>query len=116
MALKTTSKSDSSGQWPSLIPQGHLKGWPAIPLKRVITVLGAIKTAHIHLHSKGKQVSQVHAVIVSSDHRLYVRDIASRTRVFVNDKAVREADLHDGDTLKLGEFTFGVRIARQTDE
>src|SRR4051812_25539955 len=108
MALKLSSK-DSNAQWPALIPQGHLKGRPPIPLKRVLTVLGAIKTAHIHLHSKEKLVSQVHAVIVSSEHRLYVRDIASRTRVFVNGKAVREANLNDGDMLKIGEFVFGVK-------
>src|SRR5262249_55745946 len=86
---------------------------PAIPLKRVLTVVGAIKTAHIHLLSK--QVSQVHAVLVCSNGGLYVRDVASRTRVFVNDKAVREAELNEGDTLKIGEFSFKVKLAGEPD-
>src|SRR5207249_1790597 len=85
-----------------------------IPLKRVLTVMGAIKTAHIHLLSK--QVSQVHAVVVSSNGGLYVRDVASRTRVYVNDKAMREGELHEGDILRVGEFSFKVKLAGEPEE
>jgi len=116
MALDSSpSRSGSaSGAWPALVPQGHLKGRPPIPLKRVLTVVGAIKTAHIHLLSK--QVSQVHAVLIYSNGGLYVRDVASRTHTFVNDKPVREADLHNGDKLKVGEFSFQVRLTTELDD
>src|SRR5438270_7662590 len=124
-SAKVTPSSGSNGQpgptaWPALIPLGHHQGKPAIPLMRPVTLVGSRHNAHLHLLSR--QISKAHALIISSDGRVYVRDLASRTHVYVNGQEVREAYLEDGDLLKLGSFTFkfqaavGMKQAPRTDE
>jgi len=51
-------------------------------------------------------VSRSHALIVIDDAEVYVRDLASRNRMFVNDSAVREVALKPADLLRVGPFTF----------
>src|SRR3954453_14896645 len=100
MALKTPPQG-AGKQWPTLVPLGHLQGKPAIPLRRPVTVLGARQNAHIHLISR--KVSQTHAIIVSSGSHVYIRDLESRTHVYVNGKQEREAQLHEDDLVQIGD-------------
>src|SRR5947209_6991030 len=95
--------------WPALIPLGHHQGKPAIPLMRPVMLVGSRHNAHLHLLSR--QISKAHALIISSDGKVYIRDLASRTHTYVNGQEVREADLVDGDMLKLGSFTFRFQAA-----
>src|SRR5687768_970673 len=109
----SSSRSSSSGSsggakgaaaGPALVPLGHHAGKPTIPISRPVTVIGSRSTARINLISS--TVSKAHALLVKSNGGLYVRDLASRSRVYVNDAQVREADLVDGDEIKVGSFTF----------
>src|SRR5687768_12664890 len=89
---------------PTLTPLGHYAGRPDIALSRQVTVVGSKPGSRLHLASS--TVSQSHAFIVNSTGGAYVRDLASRTHVFVNGKDHREADLNDGDLLQIGKFKF----------
>src|SRR5947209_4567242 len=95
--------------WPALIPLGHHEGKPAIPLMRPVTLIGSRHNAHLHLLSR--QISKAHALLICHEGKVYVRDLASRTHVFVNGLEVHEADLSDGDLIKIGSFTFKFQAA-----
>src|SRR5687767_3129106 len=100
----SSSSSPALGSGPALVPMGHHQGKPGVPLSRPVTVIGSRSTARIHLISS--TVSKAHALLVKSDGGMYIRDLASRAHVYVNGEQVREADLGDGDLIKIGSFTF----------
>jgi pSer/pThr/pTyr-binding forkhead associated (FHA) protein len=90
---------------------GHHAGKPAIPLHRPVTVIGSRSTARIHLMSS--TVSKAHALVVHSAGRTYIRDLASRSRVYVNGDQVRDIELSEGDLIKIGSFTFQFKEGRR---
>ncbi len=59
-----------------------------------------------HLHLLSRSVSKTHALLISTEAGVYIRDLASRTHVLVNGKSVIETFLHNGDRLQIGSFTF----------
>ncbi|HEX4793309.1 MAG TPA: FHA domain-containing protein, partial [Humisphaera sp.] len=89
---------------PVLTPLGSHTGKPSLPLGRPFTLIGSRHRAHLHLLSR--TVSKSHAAIIASGTGLYIRDLASRERVYVNDKKVREANLTTGDIVRIGSFVF----------
>src|SRR3954469_8342067 len=103
MVVHSSSKTTAT-PWPALLPMGALAGKPPVPIARPATLVGSRQTANLRLHSS--TVSKAHALILSSDSKVYIRDLNSRTKVFVNGKEVREAELKEGDQLKIGRFTF----------
>src|SRR5918999_1486578 len=94
------SSTSGSLSGPALVPMGHHEGKPGVPLTRPVTVIGSRSTARIHLISS--TVSKAHALLVKSNGGMYLRDLASRSHVYVNGAEVREADLKDGDLIKIG--------------
>src|SRR5687767_10274056 len=80
---------------PSLVPVGAHKGQQPLPVARLITLIGSSPQARLYLPSKS--VSRCHAAVINSDGVVFVRDLASRTRTRVNGRAVKEANLSDGD-------------------
>jgi pSer/pThr/pTyr-binding forkhead associated (FHA) protein len=97
---------------PALVPQGQHAGKQSMPISRPLTVIGSRHRAHLHLLSRS--VSKSHAVIGMEDGGVYIRDLASRTHVYVNGKLIRESDLRDGDLVKIGSFTFKFTDKRKT--
>jgi pSer/pThr/pTyr-binding forkhead associated (FHA) protein len=95
--------------WPALIPLAHHQGKPPIPIMRPVVLVGSRHNAHLHLLSR--QISKAHALLINSDGKVYIRDLASRTHVYVNGTEAREAELSDGDLIKLGSFTFRFQAA-----
>lgn len=89
---------------PLLVPVGQHKGRNALPLTRLLTLIGSAPSARLYLPSKA--VSRCHAIIINTGARLIVRDLASRTQTRVNGQPVNEADLREGDVLQVGPFTF----------
>src|ERR1700733_9229465 len=89
---------------PALIPLGRHADKPPILLKRPAIVIGSRSTARIHLVSKSG--SRAHALLIQDNGVTYIRDLASRTGVKVNDQAVRETVLRNGDRLAIGSFLF----------
>jgi pSer/pThr/pTyr-binding forkhead associated (FHA) protein len=102
MAASSKARRKSSG--PALLPVEHHQGKPPIALVRPIWVIGSRSNARLHLLSN--TVSKAHALLVNSSGRFYIRDLASRSKVFINGEEIREADLTDGDVIKIGSFTF----------
>lgn len=94
----------TSTPWPALIVLGEHGGAPPVSLARQATLVGSRHSAHIRLNSS--QVSRAHALIINSENSVYLRDLNSRTHCFVNGQQTTEAELQDGDLLKIGEFTF----------
>src|SRR5690242_14270475 len=102
---RASHQSMASGKTaPTLTPIGHYEGKPEVPLSRSVTLIGSGPGARLQLFSS--TVSKSHAIIVNCDRGCYIRDLASRMKVLVNEQPVREAVLVDGDTLQIGKFTF----------
>lgn len=55
-------------------------------------------------------LSDVHFAVWTDPRGVYVRDLESYYGTFVNQQAVREVALRDGDTLQAGQTLFQVRI------
>ncbi|HTW94177.1 MAG TPA: FHA domain-containing protein, partial [Tepidisphaeraceae bacterium] len=89
---------------PALVPTGAYAGSPTLPLDRMCSIAGTKEGCHLRLISS--TVSQTHAVIITGKEGVYVRDLASRTHVLVNQKPVREQFLNNGDDVQIGRFTF----------
>jgi len=103
MAVESSKKSPPL-PWPALIPLGHHAGKPAISLAKTVMLVGSRSNAHLHLMSR--HVSKAHALILSWQGQVYIRDLASREKVYINGREVREAWLKDRDLIKIGSFTF----------
>src|SRR3954470_20830780 len=105
MAHSLASDSMTSGKLPpTLTPTGHFAGKPTLPISRSVTLIGSRKQARLQLISSS--VSQNHALVVNADSGPYIRDLSSRTGVFVNGQQVKESPLQDGDEIQIGRFTF----------
>ncbi len=78
------------------------------PLKGDTMLLGRARGCDLRLESP--EVSEVHCVLVRGPDGLRVRDCSSRTGTRLNGQPIREAMLHDGDTLQVGLFSFEVSL------
>jgi pSer/pThr/pTyr-binding forkhead associated (FHA) protein len=101
------------GPVPALVPVGKYAGSPAISLKRPITLVGGAENAHVKLASRS--VDPMHAMIVVSGGRVYVRDLASQGGVTVNGQGVREGELTRDDVLGVGSFEFRVSVPAEME-
>lgn len=63
---------------------------------------------------ESESVSRSHALLVRSPGGTLVRDLASPAGTFVNGRRVREADLNDGDELRVGGVRVGLKLRRST--
>jgi pSer/pThr/pTyr-binding forkhead associated (FHA) protein len=103
MASRNTKSAPATTR-PVLIPRGPHARKPSLALSRAVTLIGARQNAHLHLVSSS--VSKAHALVLNTGGGIYVRDLASRTHLYINDEQVREAFLQDGDVLRIGSFQF----------
>ena len=88
----------------ALVPLGSHAQKPSLPLTRLVTLAGSEDRCHLRLVSS--TVSRQHALILCDGAGGWVRDLASRTGVFVNDRKIRESPLKDGDDVRIGKFAF----------
>lgn len=77
-------------------------------LNKATTVLGRLRSADIRLDAP--EIANIHCLITRTETGLAVRDCESRTGTLVNGQPVREAELHDGDNLQVGPFSFKVSL------
>jgi pSer/pThr/pTyr-binding forkhead associated (FHA) protein len=75
-----------------------------VALNKAVCVAG--DRARVNLPLPSEVVSRAHALFLSDEQGIYVRDLASKNHLFVNEKAVREAALHDGDHITIGPYEF----------
>src|SRR2546423_3401698 len=102
MPVRSTPRAPSANLVPTLVPQGAHAGKSLVPITKPVVMIGSRYKLHLHLLSRS--ISKTHAVLIASDGGFYIRDLASRTHVFVNGKKVREATIAHGDFLQLGNF------------
>src|SRR5579884_2415136 len=96
--------------WPVLTPlvSPQVRRVRSVVVNRPVCVVGARSLVHLPLDSP--LVSRTHVLIVNEEKNTYLRDLASRNRVFINGAAVREAVLADGNLLRVGPFAFCCRV------
>jgi pSer/pThr/pTyr-binding forkhead associated (FHA) protein len=75
-----------------------------VALTKAVVLIG--RRWGVHLPLASKEVSKLHALIVKEKDRIYIRDLASRNRLFVNGQSVRETDLGTGDVVKVGPYNL----------
>lgn len=90
--------------WPVLKPLGPVGDSPAIRVNRPSCLVG--DRSRVHLSLRSPLVSRSHALVIVDANEVYIRDLASRNRLFVNGYAVRETALQAADLLQIGPFRF----------
>ena len=73
--------------------------------------IGAAEESRIVLSVEGVQAQ--HCVLLSNDHQTVLKSWDERT--WLNDNAVEEAELADGDRLAIGPVEFRLRDAKEDD-
>jgi len=91
---------------PCLAPQDE-RGGGRCRLAGGVTVVGREAAADLVLPYP--QISGIHARLERRGTRLLVRDLGSVNGTFVNGVAVREQELHPGDTVGFADVVFTVR-------
>jgi EAL domain-containing protein (putative c-di-GMP-specific phosphodiesterase class I) len=89
--------------------EGSLRRTPLQPLPFRVG-----RAAGLQLVLQSAHVSKMHAEIYTDGLALRIRDLASRNGTFVNHEPVRDAPLHEGDILHLGDCEF--RVVRDRGE
>jgi pSer/pThr/pTyr-binding forkhead associated (FHA) protein len=103
MPEEYTALHAAQNRWP-VLKSDTTPGMRKVALDRPVCVIGARSRVHLPLPSQ--LVSKSHAIIVHESDGVYLRDLASRNRTFVNNRAVRETRLRDSDVIRFGPFSF----------
>ncbi len=109
MATHPSSPAPGPAEF-SLTPQGEFAGKSPVRVVKPIVLVGSDE--HCHLHLISSTVSRHHALFVRDGDRLYVFDLGSRTKILVNGKEQREAELASGDVVRIGKFSFKFTSSR----
>ena len=88
-------------------------GGMVVELTQADTLIGRHSAADIRLPLP--DVSRRHCRIVRSAGRWRVVDLNSLNGVYLNEESVQEAELRDGDRLRVGGFTFAVELPAAAD-
>jgi pSer/pThr/pTyr-binding forkhead associated (FHA) protein len=81
---------------------------PSVNLARPDVLVGRHSEADVRLHLP--DVSRRHCRLIFRDGSWGIYDLQSMNGVFVNDRRVEQAALRDGDRVRIGGYTFDVRI------
>jgi pSer/pThr/pTyr-binding forkhead associated (FHA) protein len=109
MARRPQLNTISSRKWaakffPILKVVGDETVRAPVALNKAVCVIG--RRLGVHLPLSSSKVSKVHALIVRQRAGVYIRDLASRNHVYVNDSPVTETQLTDGDAVRVGPYTL----------
>jgi len=77
-------------------------------LTRDVTVIGRREDAHFRIPLT--DVSRKHCRLVINGNSLFVEDLGSSNGTFHNGHRVKEAEIHPGDSLRIGPVQFVVQI------
>ena len=99
------SLSDAElNRWPVFAPVDGAAPAEPVALDRAVCVVGARVLVHLPLESH--QVSKAHALIVQNVDGVYLRDLSSKNKTFVNGEPVCEARLETGYTVQFGPCKY----------
>ncbi|HZK79477.1 MAG TPA: FHA domain-containing protein [Humisphaera sp.] len=102
-----TQSHAASMNWPILSAVKPTPTLVQVALDRPVCVVGA--RARVSLPLSSSHVSRTHALIIHDAGGVYVRDLASLNKTFVNKRAVRETWLLDRDIVQFGTEAFVCR-------
>ena len=108
---KAGTACHASGQLLVLDPVGQAPGMTPVLLDRRRQFIGHDVECTIQLPESG--LPSRHAVILRGQRQLVIKAFDART--WLNDRAVTESSLCEGDRLKVGSFEFRVRGATAYD-
>ena len=97
-------KHGAAKYFPILKIAGDAAARAPVALNKAVCVIG--RRWGVNLPLASKRVSKLHALIVREREGVYVRDLASRNHVFVNDEPVRETELVTGDVVRVGPYAL----------
>jgi len=101
--MKQASRAQVEGmRWPILEPLDSERR--PVALSKPVCIAGARSSVNLTLESP--LVSRSHALFVQDSDAVYVRDLASRNHIYLNDTRVRESIISNGDVLRIGPFSF----------
>jgi pSer/pThr/pTyr-binding forkhead associated (FHA) protein len=83
-----------------VVVKGHAEGMEYL-IERASTIIGRDKHAQVRL--KDPLVSREHAVILCRDGKITLKDLGSTNGTLINSVSIKEADLHHGDTFRVGD-------------
>ena len=82
---------------------GFLQSAPAADIAKLKNVLiGRLPTSDLALNHS--EVSRRHALIREVDGRFLIEDLGSSNGTYVNDKLIKQAELHEGDLIQISNF------------
>jgi len=99
---------------PKLIATGPDGAAAEHPIKGEPLTIGRSQECSIRLQDPG--VSRLHAIVEKSGSGLRVRDQGSQGGTWLNGERVQEAELEDGDELRIGGTTFRVSLVDELAE
>src|ERR1051325_785892 len=103
MSVSTAPHRSSSDCEPRLIPVGSIAGQPPVAITHPVSIIGSRRSFHIRIQSRS--ISRCHALLICNNGEALISDLSSRAKVIVNGRPRQEAELEDGDLIKLGRFT-----------
>jgi pSer/pThr/pTyr-binding forkhead associated (FHA) protein len=91
-----------------VLTAGKMQG-KAIPIGLSQFLIG--RDRQCHLRPASPVISNRHCAVLVKGQEAFVRDFESTNGTFLNDRPVKgQAELHNGDQLRLGPVAFEVRI------
>jgi len=84
------------------------------PVEGHLAMVG--RSDHCQLVLTDDSISRFHAALVPTPSGLWVVDLLARDGVHVNGERIRWAWLADGDTIRMGQFTFILRYESPPDQ
>ncbi|HXE54081.1 MAG TPA: FHA domain-containing protein [Tepidisphaeraceae bacterium] len=104
MPLDSTSAQYPRLRWPVLKPVSQDPDSKFVRVNRNTCVVGDRSPVHLPLRSP--MVSRTHALIIVDEDDVYIRDLASSNRIYLNGAPVRESSLRPADLLQIGPYRF----------
>jgi pSer/pThr/pTyr-binding forkhead associated (FHA) protein len=93
-------------KWALMVDQGKQKG-TIIPIRKSPFVMG--RDEDCHLRAANSYVSHRHCELQTDGEKITIRDCHSTNGTFINSEKIDgEAELHEGDRVKIGSLTFVV--------
>ncbi len=83
-----------------VIVKGYAEGME-YPIDRVSALIG--RDSHVQIRLKDALVSREHAVILFRGGKFVLKDLGSTNGTLMNGVSIKEADLHHGDTFRMGD-------------
>src|SRR5437763_3406176 len=92
-----------------VLTRGSRNEGQVIPIKLPVFLVG--RDPQCHLRPASPLISKRHCALIKRDGKAYLQDFDSTNGTLLNDEAVKgEVQLGDGDILKVGPLTFGIKI------